>query len=155
MKRCLILVGLAVVAGACDPAPPRYRSGIDEPIASVQRIAEITIVTPSGWSMRIRRDGSGQVGFGSSIQDFASFPAGTFEFGPLHQQLRPLCTDRGSLATDYGISFVRMGETSTRAQYCRDDQAVRTIFGWAVSAADKRGTRIAEIYRTHPPVPPE
>jgi hypothetical protein len=151
----VLCVGLVVAIVACDPAPPRYRSGIEETAQSVQKIAEITIVTPNGWSIRIRQSGSGQVGFGASMQDFAPFPNGTFEFGPLHQQLRPLCTERGSLATDYAVSFVHLGATSTRAHYCKDAQAVRSIFSWGVSAADKKGTRLAELYRSNPPVPPE
>jgi hypothetical protein len=40
----------------------------------------IDIHTPSGWSLTIKQDGSGQVGFGSHAVDFAGFEKNTFVF---------------------------------------------------------------------------
>ena len=61
---CLILAG-------CN-SQPQLNKGQNE-------LVTIDIHTPSGWSLTIKQDGSGQVGFGSHAVDFAAFEKNTFD----------------------------------------------------------------------------
>ena len=59
---CLILVG-------CNDQPQLNKMKSD----LQSEYVTIDMYTPSGWSLTINHDGSGQVGFGSHATDFAGF----------------------------------------------------------------------------------
>ena len=78
---CLILVG-------CNSQPQLNKEQ--------NEYVTIDIYTPSGWSLTIKQDGSGQVGFGSHAVDFAGFEKNTFDFSNVIQKLGAKLEPQGS-----------------------------------------------------------
>ena len=85
----------------------------------------VDISTPSGWSLTIKQDGSGQVGFGSHAVDFAGFEKNTFDFSDVIQKLEPKLEPQGSISTEIGVSLWKKGDTSVNAKYTSDKTLVR------------------------------
>ena len=108
---------------------------------------KIDIFTPSGWSLTIKKDGSGQVGFGSHAVDFAGFEKNTFDFSDVIQKLEPKLEQQGSISTDIAVSLWKKGETSINAKYISDKSLVSKFFEKALSAIAYNKERIEEIYK--------
>jgi hypothetical protein len=115
-------------------------------------IRQITIRTATGWLLTIETDGSGNIGYGSSAQDFAPFPPRTFDFAGVRDSLLPQSLPSGSIRRDFAVAFARAGETSTTARYVADFKTMKILFEKAVASADKTGTRVDELYAAMPPV---
>ena len=112
----------------------------------------IDIHTPSGWSLTIKQDGSGQVGFGSHAVDFAGFEKNTFNFPDVIQKLEPKLEPQGSISTEIGVSLWKKGETSINAKYISDKSLVSKFFQKALSALTYNKERIEKIYKEKTPV---
>ena len=145
---CCLLVFASCWGG---PSPTRI------PAASTpgnrDTIRQITIHSATGWLLTIEANGSGSVGYGSSAQDFAPFPQGTFDFALVCDTLLRQSVPTGTIRRDFGVAFVRAGETSTTARYVSDSKMMKALFEKAVTSADKTGTRVEELYAAKPPVP--
>ena len=112
----------------------------------------VDFFTPSGWSLTIRKDGSGQVGFGSHAIDFAGFEKNTFNFSDVIQKLEPKLEPHGSISTKIAVSLWKKGETSINAKYISDKTLVSKFFQKALSAITYNKERIEEIYKEKKPV---
>ena len=112
----------------------------------------IDFFTPSGWSLTIKQDGSGQVGFGSHVTDFSDFEKTTFNFSDVIQKLESKLESEGSISTKIAVSLWRKGETSINAQYISDKTLVNKFFQKALSAIIYNKERIEEIYKEKKPV---
>ena len=113
---------------------------------------KIDIFTPSGWSLTIKQDGSGQVGFGSHAVDFAGFEKNTFNFSDVIQKLESKLEPQGSISTKIDVSLWKKGETSINAKYVSDKSLVSKFFQKALSAIIYNKERIEKIYKEKKPV---
>ena len=112
----------------------------------------IDISTPSGWSLTIKQDGSGQVGFGSHAIDYAGFEKNTFDFSDVIQKLESKLEPNGSTSTHIAVSLWKKGETSINAQYISDKSLVNKLFTKAISAITYNKDRIEKIYKEKKPL---
>jgi len=111
----------------------------------------VDIFTPSGWSLTIKQDGSGQVGFGSHATDFAGFEKNTFNFSDVIQKLESKLEPQGSISTKIAVSLWKKGDTSINAKYISDKTLVSKLFEKALSAITYNKERIEEIYKEKKP----
>lgn len=116
------------------------------------KFVNIDISTPSGWSLTIKQDGSGQVGFGSHAIDFAIFEKNTFNFSDVIQKLESKLEPQGSISTKIVVSLWKKDETSINAQYISDKTMVSKFFQKALSAITYNKERIEKIYKEKMPV---
>ena len=112
----------------------------------------IDFYTPSGWILIIKRDGSGQVGFGSHLTDFADFEKNTFDFSDVIQKLESKLEPQGSIATEIAVNLWEKDEASINVQYTSDKTLVDKFFENALSAITNNKERIEEIYKDKKPV---
>ena len=134
---CLILVG-------CRDQPQLDKTKSE--------YVNIDITTPSGWSLTIIQDGSGQVGFGAHAIDFAGFEKNTFNFSDVIQKLESKLEPKGSASTHIAVSLWKKGETSVNAQYISDKTLVGKFFQKAISAITYNRERIEKIYKEKKPL---
>lgn len=132
--------------------PPREPSGLQSPPGSQRQLLAISILTPTAWWLNVSPDGSGRIGYGSSIQDEARFPSGTFSFDDLRDELLATCAFEGSLARDPAATFVGAGPGSTESLYCPDVGSMAAVFERAVVGANFGGTRLGELHTAQPPI---
>ncbi len=153
MRRALgFMCSFALLWGCTSGLPPEKASQ-ESSLSSDSKIIEISIMSPTSWWLRIHRDGSGQVGYGSSFHDFASFSEGTFRFQDLHEKLASICVAHGSIRGDFAVTFIPSEATSTESKYCSHVKLMRRLFTQGIDGADKTGTRVEELSKTSPPVP--
>jgi len=138
-----IFIGCLIVVG-CNEQPNLNKVKSE--------FVTIDIHTPSGWSLTIKQDGSGQVGFGSHAVDFAGFEKNTFDFSDVIQKLEPKLEPQGSISTEIGVSLWKKGETSINAKYISDKSLVSKFFEKALSAITYNKERIEKIYKEKKPV---
>jgi hypothetical protein len=112
----------------------------------------VDFYTPSGWSLTIKKDGSGQVGFGSHAIDFAGFEKNTFNFSDVIQKLESKLEPQGSISAKIAVSLWKKGETSINAKYISDKTLVSKFFQKALSAITYNKERIEKIYKDKKPV---
>ena len=139
----LIILGCLISAG-CNEQPQLNKTKSE--------FVSVDISTPSGWSLTIKQDGSGQVGFGSHAVDFAGFEKNTFDFSDVIQKLEPKLEPQGSISTEIGVSLWKKGETSINAKYISDKTLVSKFFEKALSAITYNKERIEKIYNEKKPV---
>jgi len=138
-----IFLGCLILAGCNDqPHLNKVKS----------EFVTVDIFTPSGWSLTIKRDGSGQVGFGSHITDFAGFEKNTFDFSDVIQKLEAKLEPQGSISTEIAVSLWRKGDTSMHAQYISEKSLVSKFFEKALSAITYNKERIEQNYKEKKPV---
>ncbi len=116
------------------------------------KFVNIDIYTPSGWSLTIKQDGSGQVGFGSHAIDVVIFEKNTFNFSDVIQKLESKLEPQGSISTKIVVSLWKKDETSINAQYISDKTMVSKFFQKALSAITYNKERIEKIYKEKKPV---
>ncbi len=138
---------------SCGGGPPSARAPSPPESHDKNPILQITVRSTTGWLLTIEPDGWGSIGYGSSAQDFAPFPPGTFDFEAVRDALVPKSLPGGSIRKDFAVAFFRAGEPSTTALYLSDFTLMKTLFDKAVASADKTGTRVDELYSAYPPVP--
>jgi hypothetical protein len=114
--------------------------------------AAIDFFTPSGWSLVIKQDGSGQVGFGSHATDFAEFEKNTFNFSDVMKQLESKLESEGSISTKIAVNLWEMDETSINVLYTSDKSLVNNFFQKALSAITNNKERLEEIYKDKKPL---
>jgi len=148
MKKILIFIilGCLILAGCSDQTQLNKKSDLQSDFV------KIDIFTPSGWSLTIKQDGSGQVGFGSHAVDFAGFEKNTFNFSDVIQKLESKLEPRGSISTQIAVSLWKKGETSINAKYISDKTLVSKFFEKALSAITYNKERIEKIYKEKKPV---
>jgi hypothetical protein len=138
-----LFLGCLILAG-CNEQPQLNKTKSE--------FVGVDIFTPSGWSLTIKQNGSGQVGFGSHAVDFAGFEKNTFDFSDVIQKLEPKLEPQGSLSTEIGVSLWKKGETSINAKYISDKTLVSKFFQKALSAITYNKERIEKIYKEKKPV---
>jgi len=138
-----IFLGCLILAG-CNNQPQLNK--IKSEFVSVD------ILTPSGWSLTIKQDGSGQVGFGSHAVDFAGFEKNTFDFSDVIQKLETKLEPKGTISTKIAVSLWKEGETSVNAKYISDKSLVNKFFQKALSAITYNKERIEKTYKKIKPV---
>ena len=138
---CLILVG-------CNDQPQLNKMKSD----LQSEYITIDMYTPSGWILIIKRDGSGRVGFGSHLVDFADFEKNTFIFSDVMQKLESKLEPQGSIATEIAVNLWERDEASINVQYTSDKTSVDKFFQKALSAITNNKDRIEEIYKDKMPV---
>ena len=143
MISILIILGCLILSG-CNSQPQLDKTKSE--------FVKIDIFTPSGWSLIIKQDGSGQVGFGSHAVDFAGFEKNTFDFSDVIQKLEPKLEPQGSISTQIAVSLWEKGETSVNAKYISDKTLVSKFFEKALSAITYNKERIEKIYKEKKPV---
>ena len=145
MKKILIFIilGYLILAG-CNEQPQLNKVKSE--------FVTIDISTPSGWSLTIKQDGSGQVGFGSHAVDFAGFEKNTFDFSDVIQKLEQKLEPQGSISTEIAVSLWKEGDTSINAKYISDKFLVSKFFEKALSAITYNKERIGKIYKEKKPV---
>ena len=145
MKKILIFIILGcLILVSCNDQPKLNKEQ--------NEYVNIDISTPSGWSLTIKQDGSGQVGFGSHAVDFAGFEKNTFNFPDVIQKLEPKLEPQGSISTEIGVSLWKKGETSINAKYISDKTLVSKFFQKALAAITYNKERIEKIYKEKKPV---
>jgi hypothetical protein len=112
----------------------------------------VDFFTPSGWSLTINQDGSGQVGFGSHATDFADFEKNTFNFSEVIQKLESNLEPEGSISTKIAVNLWEVDESSIDVQYTSDKTLVNNFFQKALSAITINKERLEEIYKEIKPV---
>jgi len=112
----------------------------------------VDFFTPSGWSLTIKQDGSGQVGFGSLATDFSDFEKNTFNFSDVIQKLESKLEPGGSISTKIAVNLWEIDESSINVQYTSDKTLVNNYFQKALSAITNNKERIKEIYKDKKPV---
>jgi hypothetical protein len=115
----------------------------------------MTVHTPSGWWLSIRRDGSAGLGYGSTAGDGISLQPRSFSFEDVHKKLSALRFDGAGLSHDPSVVFRERDAVATYALSTSDHQAIRELFREARDRAkDFDGTgRLASIWADHLPVP--
>ena len=112
----------------------------------------VDFFTPSGWSLTIKQDGSGQVGFGSLATDFSDFEKKTFNFSDVMNKIGSKLKPQGSISTNIAVNLWEMDESSINVQYTSDKTLVNNYFQKALSAITYNKERIEEIYKEKKPV---
>jgi hypothetical protein len=112
----------------------------------------VDFYTPSGWSLTIKHDGSGRVGFGSNANDFADFKRNTFNFSDVMQKLESKLDPEGSISTNIAVNLWEKDEISIIVQYTSDKLLVNKLFENALSDITINKDRIEEIYKDKKPV---
>jgi hypothetical protein len=138
---CLILIG-------CNEQTQSNK--IENDLKS--EYAAIDFFTPSGWSLVIKQDGSGQVGFGSHATDFAEFEKNTFNFSDVMKKLVSKLESEGSISTKIAVNLWEIDETSINVQYTSDKTLINQFFQKALSAITNNKERLEEIYKDKKPV---
>lgn len=148
-----LTLALMMAFGGCPSSAPSGSAPSASDPSGRETIRQVTVRAPTGWLITIEANGSGSVGYGSSSHDFAAFPAATFDFAAVRDKLQHESAQDGSMQTHFAVAFARAGETSTTARYVLDASTIIDLFKKAVAAADKTGTRVAELYSSIPPAP--
>ena len=138
-----IILGCLILAG-CNSQPQLNKEQIE--------YVTVDIHTPSGWSLIIKQDSSGQVGFGSHAVNFGGFEKNTFAFSDVIQKLEPKLEQQGSISTEIAVSLWKKGETSVNAKYISDKSLVSKFFEKALSEITYNKERIEKIYKEKKPV---
>jgi hypothetical protein len=142
----------AVVLALCvaGAAPQEKR----EPPKKAADCSKISIRTRSGWYLHLLPDGSGNLGFGSSAEDFSRFPAKTFQFEKVFADLRgKVKAEEAVRGEGYPVWFGTKEAESAKAFYSKDVDAVARLFEKAVANAGMRGPRLKKIWENNPPTP--
>jgi hypothetical protein len=138
----LILIG-------CDRGPLDSRSaqgnsnpeqapdGARNPANWVDQFVSVSIVTPDGWKLDARRDGSGSVGYGSHATDYAVLPARAIDDAPrLAEKLMAKSMTTPPTGWHASVAIYWSGQSTAVTRYVSDEAAVRAAFDRALSAAD-------------------
>jgi len=112
----------------------------------------IDIYTPSGWSLTIKQDGSGEVGFGSDSTDFGNFEQNTFNFSDVMQKLESELETEGTISEQIAVNLWNEDETSLNVYYTSDKTIINKFFEKALSAITVNKERIEKIYNEKKPV---
>jgi hypothetical protein len=143
----LIILGCIILIGCKEEA---QLNKIESDLKT--EYVTIDFFTPSGWSLTIKQDGSGQVGFGSLATDFSDFEKNTFNFSDVIQKLESKLEPGGSISTSIAVNLWEMDESSINVQYTSDKTLVNNYFQKALSAITYNKERIEEIYKEKKPV---
>jgi hypothetical protein len=121
-------------------------------IPPLSLVAEISLGVYPGWSLSISPDGSGVIGYGSSASDFASVPAGTFDFGRIYQSLATVARPNvGDMRESFTVVFRQRGATTSDALYTDKADLVLDLFETAKHKCVPPGkARIEELWERQP-----
>jgi hypothetical protein len=150
----LLLVALAsqVVLAADKEAAPIDRKGERKQVPE----RKIGVRTPNGWWLEINGDGSGHVGYGSSLADSWSFRTGTFSVEKVTKDLRRLTSDeKGKMSSHFVFHFESERKAPDRpgpARYSRDLKVIPALFERATEEAQvKKQDRGGLLLKKYPP----
>jgi len=146
------MLGISVVLLLATMLIPAHTAEADHNIPPVSLLAEIRLAANPGWSLSILPDGSAAIGYGSHAPDFASVPAGTFDFERVYQSVAADARPSGSMRDPFTVIFYRRGATDARA--LRTDKA-DLLVGLFITARQNcdplAKARIDELWERMPP----
>jgi RNA polymerase sigma factor (sigma-70 family) len=129
-------------------------AGKEDQPGKAQEYLSVSLMTPSGWHLRIHTDGSGNFGYGSSGGDFAPLTAGSYDFSRVVEELKKRTQPKGNIRDSYTVWLHRRGTTSTVAVYTTDVEYVAGLFATArARSARALGGRMAGLWSQYPPTP--
>ena len=88
----------------------------------------IYILTPTGWWLDIKHDGSGRYGYGSSVAYSAYFASGTFRFDEIFNKLSVTTFEDGNIREHCSVGLQKKGDTRTAGVYSQDKDLIRELF---------------------------
>lgn len=113
-------------------------------------VVDIMILTPSGWYLIVRADGSGVYGYGSGIG--MQVQAGTFDLEHVLRKLQASLNNEGKTETHYGVSIRRAQQREAGTKYSQDHEIVGALFETARQAA--RDPKVDDLWERRPPTQP-
>ena len=123
-----------------------------ERIPPLSRLKEIRLSAGPGWSLSIGPDGSAAIGYGSNGSDFASVPAGTFDFEQVYRSLAPVVRPTGNMRESFTVAFYEREVTIGYSLYTDNANVILDLFTTAKQKCvppDK--ARIDELWERQPP----
>jgi len=126
-------------------------------IPPVKLLAHIQLIANPGWFLTINADGSGSIGVGSNVSDFAAVPVGTFDFEKVYSGLSRHARGEGSLTESFGVvTFHQQHATTTSVLYTNDVNLVLGLFDTAQQNAvgmafGLTAARVRELWERSPP----
>jgi uncharacterized protein (TIGR03067 family) len=149
----LRLLAIALISLAEQTNAQEGRDSLRRVIPAAE-CSGIFVHTPSGWWLRIRPDGSGQLGYGAG--DAVSLPAQSLSFPELHRKLAGLKFDGVGLSRDPCIAFSKRDATPADglSASTRDHQAIKEMFQLARDRSKDfdRSERLASLWADHLPI---
>jgi hypothetical protein len=116
--------------------------------------SEIDVSTRTGWWLRIKQDGSVQIGFGSSGGDDIILPTKSISFTEEHKKLSVLNFNNGTVA-DPSVAFVKLDYSTAYGLNTPDRQVIKELFLDIRNRAKyfNENTQLVEIWDKNPPIP--
>jgi len=126
-------------------------------IPSLDQVNEIQLQT-NAWYLRIRPDGSGQFGYGSSGFDVAMAPKQSFSLKEVYDLLVPHLLKEGNIQNATAVVLRVKGlppGTPIYALYLYDKGITKKIVTQAINkSVSFDPKRFKELLANHPPIPP-
>ena len=149
MARLGLALGLAFAMAPLVPSPAAGQEA--KPPARL-----IGVYTPNGWWLDINTDGSGRVGYGSSLSDAWGFKGGTFDADKVTKALKALANDKnGKMGSHFVFGFEAERQGPDRpgpARYTRDTKVIPSLYERAIEAGQVRQRdRGALLLEKYPP----
>jgi hypothetical protein len=91
------------------------------------QFAGIYIWTPTGWWLKIKPDGSGEYGYGSSF-NIAHFATGTFNFEEIFNKLSATTFEDGNISEYCAVGLSKKDDIRPVGVYTKDKDLIRMIF---------------------------
>jgi len=127
-------------------------------IPPFDQVAEINLQT-NAWYLRIRPDGSGEFGYGSSGGDVATAPKQSFSLKEVYNLLVPHLLTEGNIQNATAVALRIKGLSPgapTYALYLHDKGIIKKIMSQAIDkSVPFEPKRFNELLTNHPPVPPD
>ena len=147
MKQDWLLLVLA--AGMTQFLPSQLPAQDEKPQSRA-----IGLYTPNGWWLDINADGSGRIGYGSSIGDAWSFRDQTFNVEKVTKDLKALPGDeKGKKGSHFVYNFESERKAPDKpgpARYTQDNKLIPTLFQRAIEAgrvkSQDRGALLLDKY---------
>jgi hypothetical protein len=108
----------------------------------------LIISLDSGWYVRISPDGSGLLGYGSTGQDSAPLPKGTFRFTDVLEALSA-SSQKQPIARAHTYSISKSGVAEADVRYMLDDKMLQGVFQTARAATTN--PHLDRLWRERPP----
>ena len=108
-------------------------------ILPVKECGKIIILTPNGWTLRILKDGSGELSYGRMVQDTTHVKKGSFSFGEIYDSLTKVLKGSGDVLSSFTVSLEKIDKTMSGELYTNDNDLVKSFFVTAKKVIDQVG----------------
>lgn len=125
-------------------------------VPALDKVVEIYFTFDSGWNLIIRSDGSGKLRYGSSPLAVGAFPAGTFTFEELYNQIIGRLKARRVLRNDVAVALSKEGDVSVSANYIDDIPFMKSVFAVGAEHAVAWDSKtFKKLLTDYPPFAPD